>query len=221
MAVLFDMDGTLIDSEKIWSVGLDGLANHYGGAISPPARAAMVGASMAASMHILHEDIGQPWRDPEVSTEWLENRVEKLYAQGPVWRPGARELLAAVRAEGLRSALVTATRRRLVEVALGTIGLSWFDVLVTGDEIVKPKPDPEPYLTAARLLGVDPSRCVAVEDSPAGLSSALAAGCTVIGVPCDVPLPEELGATILPSLEGVNLEVLRSLVWVSLSRSRT
>jgi HAD superfamily hydrolase (TIGR01509 family) len=135
----------------------------------------------------------------------------KLYAKGTVWRPGARELLAAVRSAGLRSALVTATRRRLVEVALGTIGRSWFDVLVTGDEIINPKPDPEPYLTAARLLGVDPSRCVAVEDSPAGVRSALAAGCTVIGVPCDVALPEDLGATILPSLEGVNLEVLRSL----------
>lgn len=211
-AVLFDMDGTLVDSEKVWAVGLDGLASHYGGVLSVAARQAMVGTSMAESMRILHADIGQPWRDPVFSVDWLETRVKQLFGEGLVWRAGAQELLGRVRAAGIATALVTATRRHVVDVALLSIGAEHFDVVVAGDEVASAKPHPDPYLTAAALVGADPRRCVAVEDSPNGIRSAQAAGCAVLGVPCEVELRPSERVTIVSSLVDVDVAYLRSLV---------
>jgi HAD superfamily hydrolase (TIGR01509 family) len=210
-AVLFDMDGTLVDSEKVWDVGLRELARRYGGELSAPARTRMIGTSMAESMEILHTDIAQPWRDPYASVTWLEARVRDLFADGLIWRPGARELLAGVRAAGIPSALVTATRRHLVEVALGTIGADNFDVVVCGDDVERTKPHPEPYLTAAARLGVPPRRCVAIEDSPTGVTSARSAGCVVVAVPCEVALTDPDGVIMVDSLELLDVATLRRL----------
>jgi HAD superfamily hydrolase (TIGR01509 family) len=211
-AVLFDMDGTLVDSEKVWDVGLRELARRYGGELTAAARARMVGTSMAESMDILHTDIAQPWRDPDASVAWLEARVEELFAEGLVWRPGARELLTEVRAAGVPTALVTATRRQLVDVALATLGTSNFDVVVCGDEVDRTKPHPQPYRTAAAALGADPAHCVAIEDSPTGVASARAAGCVVVAVPCEVAMAEQPGVTVVDSLELLTLPTLRRLV---------
>lgn len=206
------MDGTLVDSEKMWSVGLDELAAQLGGALSAPARRAMVGTSMVDSMRILHEDLGRPDLDPAASVRLLERRISELFAGGLVWRPGAAGLLAAVRAAGLPTALVTATRRHLVEVALLTIGAHHFDAVVAGDDLDETKPHPAPYRTAAAMLGADVSRCVAVEDSPNGIASALAAGCVVLGVPCEVGLGQLAGVTLVDSLADVDVDFLRDLV---------
>ncbi len=210
-AVLFDMDGTLVDSEKVWDVGLAELAARYGGALSAEARAEMVGTSMTESMAILHGDIGQPWRDETTSVDWLEERVKELFADGLIWRPGAQRLLAAVTAAGIPAALVTATRRHLVDVALETIGRTHFAAVVCGDEVDETKPHPRPYLTAATLLGVDIARCVAIEDSPTGVASALAAGARVLAVPCEVDLSHIAGVTLVQSLDEVDVEYLRRL----------
>jgi HAD superfamily hydrolase (TIGR01509 family) len=211
-AVLFDMDGTLVDSEKVWDIGLRELARRYGGELSAPARTRMIGTSMAESMEILHADIAQPWRDPYTSVTWLEARVRDLFADGLVWRPGARELLAAVRAEGIPSALVTATRRHLVEVALGTIGADNFDVVVCGDDVAQTKPHPEPYLTAAARLAAPPARCVAIEDSPTGGTSARRAGCVVVAVPCEVALTDPTNVIMVDSLELLDVPTLRRFI---------
>ncbi|OLB78420.1 MAG: HAD family hydrolase [Actinobacteria bacterium 13_2_20CM_2_71_6] len=210
--MLFDMDGTLVDSEKVWDVGLTELAQRYGGTLSGAARTTMVGTSMVESMTILHADIGQPWRDPEESIGWLEERVEVLFGAGLVWRPGAAELLAGLRAAGIPMALVTATRRHLVEVALETIGRTNFAAVVCGDEVDETKPHPLPYLTAAGLLGVDVRRCVAIEDSPNGVTSALASGAAVLAVPCEVELPRLPGVTLVDSLAEVDIGFLARLV---------
>lgn len=211
-AVLFDMDGTLLDSEKVWDVGLAELAQHYGGQLSAAARASMVGTSMVETMVILHTDLAQPWRDPDASTAWLEARVTELYATGLLWRPGARELLAEVRAAGVPTALVTATRRHLVEVALDTLGVTNFDAVVCGDDVRRTKPDPEPYRRAAALLGVPIVECVAIEDSPTGAASARAAGAVVVAVPCELDLSGLDGVVHVPSLTGVTLADLRRLI---------
>jgi HAD superfamily hydrolase (TIGR01509 family) len=211
-AVLFDMDGTLVDSEKVWDVALHELAEHAGGSLSPAARLAMIGSSMAHSMRILREDLGQPDRPEAPDVQWLTDRVFELFAGGLIWRPGALELLRAVRAAGLPTALVTSTGRRLVEVALDTLGRENFDVVVCGDEVSLPKPDPEPYRTAARLLDVPIEECVAIEDSPAGVASAVASGAAVLAVPAELELPSTDGLHLRTTLEGVDPAYLASLL---------
>jgi HAD superfamily hydrolase (TIGR01509 family) len=206
------MDGTLVDSEKLWDVGLTELAEEYGGTLSAAARARMVGSNMIESMTILHEDIGQPWRDPQASVDLLEKRVKELFVTGLVWRPGAAELLARLRAAQVPMGLVTATHRHLTEVALVTIGQANFGVVVCGDDVDESKPHPMPYLTAAAALGVDVHRCVAVEDSPNGIASALAAGAVVVAVPCEVDLSHLTGVTHVDSLTTVDLAFLDRLV---------
>jgi HAD superfamily hydrolase (TIGR01509 family) len=210
-AVLFDMDGTLVDSEKVWDVALDELAAEYGGELSATARLAMVGTGMAQSLDILHTDLEQPWRDPAVGARWLERRVATLFASGLEWRAGARALLCEVRAAGLPTALVTSTARRLVDVALDTLGRDRFDAVVCGDEVERPKPDPAPYRAAAATLGVPIERCVAIEDSPSGVASARAAGAVVLAVPCAVALSDVDGVHLRDSLRGVDLAVLTEL----------
>lgn len=210
--VLFDMDGTLVDSEKVWEVALHELAERLGGKLSAAARARMVGTNMSVSMEILHTDIGRPELDRAGSVAWLETRMGELFAAGMIWKPGARELLAAVRAARVPAALVTATRRRLVETALETIGREFFAAVVCGDDTEETKPHPQPYLTAAALLGVPPARTVAIEDSPTGIASARAAGCVVLGVPSEVELAGTEGITVRDSLAGVDVPYLESLV---------
>jgi beta-phosphoglucomutase-like phosphatase (HAD superfamily) len=118
-----------------------------------------------------------------------------------------------VRESGLPTALVTSTERELTELALDTIGREFFDVTVCGDEVDgRNKPEPEPYLKAARLLGVAAEDCVAVEDSPTGVAAAVAAGCTVLVVPCDVPVPGGERRVLRESLVGLDVEELGRLL---------
>ena len=206
------MDGTLVDSEKVWDVALRELAHRAGGELSAGARQAMIGSSMDRSMRLLREDLGQPDRPSAPDVAWLTGRVFDLFAQGLVWRPGALDLLHAVRAAGIPTALVTSTGRKLVEVALDTLGRENFDVVVCGDEVTSPKPDPEPYVTAAALLGVPIEQCVAIEDSPIGLTSAIASGAAVLAIPAELELPETDGVHLRESLEDVDLDYLATLV---------
>lgn len=210
-AVLFDMDGTLVDSEKLWDVVLVELAAHYGAVLSEAARHAIVGTSMATAMQLLHTDIGQPWREPKLSAAWIDQRILELFRGGLQWRPGAMELLAAVRQAGVPTALVTSSGRQLVEVALDTLGRESFDAVVCGDEVDATKPHPEPYLRAARLLRVPIGECVAIEDSATGVRSALAAGATVLHVPAGAAVEAIQGVHLRGSLTGVDLAVLAEL----------
>ncbi|GAA0557027.1 HAD family hydrolase [Paractinoplanes ferrugineus] len=211
-AVLFDMDGTLVDSEKVWTIALHDLAAWAGGELSPKARSAMVGGSMKSSMRIFREDLGQPDRPEAPDVEWLTSRVFNLFREGLVWRPGAAELLRAVKLAGLPTALVTSTGRTLVEAALDTLGRENFDVVVCGDEVTMPKPDPEPYRTAAKLIGVPIEDCVAIEDSPTGVASALASGAVVLAVPAELELPPTDGVHLRRSLVGVDPAYLTQLL---------
>lgn len=210
-AVLFDMDGTLLDSEKIWDVALDDLATWLGGGLSTTARHRMVGSSLARSVAILHADLGIE-ADPESSGGFLTERTAELFAADLVWKPGARALLASVRAAGIPAALVTSTHRRLTDIALMTLGRDNFAATVCGDEVRRPKPHPDPYLRAAELLGVDPRRSVAIEDSPLGITAAEAAGCVVLAVPSEVAIAAAATRTIRPSLVGVTVADLDALV---------
>ncbi len=211
-AVLWDMDGTLVDSEKVWTVSLHDTARRLGGRLSAAARAAVIGSAVPNTMEVLFADLGLA-PDAERVAEagrYLLERTGELFAAGLTWRPGARGALAAVRAAGWPTALVTNTGRDLTERALDTIGRDWFAATVCGDEVERGKPEPDPYLRAAQLLGVDPAECLAVEDSPTGATSAQRAGAAVLVVPCDIAVPSAPGRVERASLVGVTADGLRS-----------
>lgn len=214
-AVLFDMDGTLVDSEKLWTISLDDYAAYRGGAISDATRELMVGSNMTRSMGLLLDDLGLATGPAEVAAaaEWVAGRTAELFGRGLPWRPGAQGLLGEVKQAGVAVGLVTSTIRSLTEIALDTLGRDAFDVTVCGDEVDGlNKPDPEPYLRACRLLNADPARSVAVEDSPTGVASATAAGCVVVAVPCEVALEPAEGRVLRDSLEGMKAADLAALV---------
>jgi HAD superfamily hydrolase (TIGR01509 family) len=212
-AVLFDMDGTLVDSEPVWDDALRAVARWLGGELSAEARKATLGTNVPVSVRIVHADVGRPDADPELSARKLVQEAASRFAAGLTWRPGARELLASVRAAGVPIALVTNTERALVTIALGPLVDELFDVSVCGDEVPQAKPAPDPYLAAARLLGVDPAAAVAIEDSPAGTASAEAAGCRVLVVPSEeVPVPAGPRRTFRRTLAGVTPADLAALL---------
>ncbi|MFD4180728.1 HAD family hydrolase [Rhodococcus sp. NPDC058514] len=211
-AILWDMDGTLLDSEKLWDVAMHELAAELGGAMTPETRHAIIGASGPDALATIFAALGlEP--TPQAladATGWLNARVTELFALGIPWRPGARELLGVVRESGLRTALVTNTERELAEQALNTLGREHFHVTVCGDEVPRGKPQPDPYLRAAELLGIAPEHCLAVEDSPTGAAAAEAAGVAVLVVPCEVPVPVGPRRVHHDSLHGLGEADLRS-----------
>ena len=204
-AVLWDMDGTLLDSEKVWTVSLADTARWLGGKLSQAARDDVVGSNMARTMIVLFDDLGLDREAGRVADaqRFLTRRTEELFAEGLVWRPGAQEALHTVREAGWPMALVTNTERTLTELALNGIGREHFTVTVCADEVARGKPDPDPYLRAAELLGVAAQECLAVEDSPTGALAATRAGAAVLVVPCDVPVPAGPGRFHRESLVGL------------------
>ncbi len=190
-AVLWDMDGTLVDSEKLWDVALHALYGRFGAKMSPQVRASTVGGSSETVMQIVYSDLGLA-PDPVSMTEsadWLHEYTGELFEDGLPWLPGAQELLDRLSAATVPMALVTNTRRNLTERALNSIGRQYFSATVCGDEVSNGKPAPDPYLRAAELLGLDPGGCLAIEDSVTGAAAADAAGCPVLIVPNDVEVP--------------------------------
>jgi len=221
--VLWDMDGTVVDSEKVWTVSLGDTARWLGGELSAGAREAIVGSNMAHTLVILFEDLGLA-PDPERMAEvrrWLVARTGELFTgAGLEWRPGALDALRTVRATGWPTALVTNTGRALTELALDAIGREHFTVTVCGDEVPRGKPDPDPYLRAAELLGVPIAECVAIEDSPIGALAAERAGATVLVVPCEVPVPPGPRRVSRRSLVGLTAtHLMDAHTWVRARRA--
>jgi HAD superfamily hydrolase (TIGR01509 family) len=216
--VLFDMDGTLVETEQHWGEAMADLAARLGGAMSAAARERTVGTSMHFALTVLYEDLGVAWDEQQLAADsrWVEDRTRELMAAGTHWRPGARELVGEVAGAGLPTALVTTTPRRIAAGVLAHIaedlGGDPFDLTVCGDEVPARKPDPAPYRQAMAALRVDPAGCVVIEDSVAGVTSGLAAGAAVLGVPSLQPLSPLPGLTLRTSLAGIELADLAALV---------
>ena len=208
-AVLFDMDGTLVDSEKLWDIAMQKLYAKFGAEMTPEVRESTVGGSAESVMKIVYTDLGleQDPADMAATADWLHVITGELFEAGLPWCGGAREL----HAEAVPMALVTNTRRGLTERALDSIGRHYFTASVCGDEVAHGKPAPDPYRRAAALLDLEPGRCLAIEDSVTGALSAEDAGCPVLVVPNDVAVPVTARRHHVRSLSGVDVSRLREI----------
>ena len=186
------MDGLLVDSEPVWTVAEGELADRLGGVFTPQIKVAMIGQRLEMAVPILLTMLDTPASlaaDPAVEGQWLLDRMTELFSTELPLQPGAEELLDAVNV---------------------TLGAQRFVVTIAGDEVAESKPHPEPYLTAARRLGLPAWRCVVIEDSEAGARSAAAAGCPCVLVPTFPPA--QVGPwTVVGDLREVTVEGLGAL----------
>lgn len=203
-AVLWDMDGTLIDTEPYWMAVESALVAEAGGTWTYEDGLDLVGNSLLRSAEIILARTPVTGTPQEVVEALLAGVVAQTRERMP-WRPGARELLEDCAGLGVPCALVTMSWAPLAEVLLESLPEGTFGVVVTGDEVEHGKPSPDAYLLAAERLGVRTADCIAVEDSPTGVRSATAAGVPTIAVPHVVPIPEMPGMVTLPGLGGKRL----------------
>lgn len=212
-AVLWDMDGTLVDSEKLWDIGLQELYRRHGRELSDAVRATTIGGSSEVVMQIVYADLGLEPDPGDIAhtADWLHDYVGELFETGLPWCAGAQEMLDDLAAAGVTMALVTNTRRALTEKALNSIGRQYFTVTVCGDEVPEGKPSPDPYLRAAELLGLEPEQCLAIEDSVTGTTAAEAAGCAVLVIPNEIEVPAGPRRRHAESLADLNVAQLQDV----------
>ena len=215
-AVLVDMDGLLFDTERTWFEVESAIVADLGGSWTDLDHDLLVGGPLERAVAHMVATVPTPAHPDEVTARLLDEMVAAL-RRGPVdWLPGAVDLLAEVRAGGIPVALVSSSRRPIVDAVLDAVGRDRFDLTVSGDDVARTKPDPAPYLLAARRLAADPHRCVAVEDSVTGATSARAAGCVTVLVPSVPDLPPDVVAAVadlrVGSLTELSLATLSSLV---------
>jgi HAD superfamily hydrolase (TIGR01509 family) len=203
------MDGTLVDTEPYWMAAETPLVESFGGTWSHEQALGLVGLGLEDSARILQGN------GVRMSTDAIIDRLttevmRQLSVTGVPFRPGARELLASLRAVGVKTGLVTMSMRRMAQTVVDLIDFDAFDVVVAGDDVTRPKPFPDPYLQACDALGVSPAEVVAIEDSPNGLRSAVASGAAVIGVPLMVSLTGAGAHTLWETLDGRSVDDVAS-----------
>jgi HAD superfamily hydrolase (TIGR01509 family) len=208
--VLFDMDGLLVDTEPLWFETEADVMARLGAPWTKQDQEQLLGGSMDNTVGYLLARATRPVPPADVA-RWMTEGMLRRAAEGRVVvRPGARELLNEVAATGIPYALVTGSQRPFTDAVLASTGFR-FPVTVTGDDVARTKPEPEPYLLAAKLLDADPEQCVALEDSPNGVASATSAGCLVVAVPTLLAIPPAPRRLVVPSLSGITLATLRAL----------
>lgn len=207
-AVLFDMDGTLVDTEVLWWEVVEEIAAGLGHRLTETDAPEVVGRAVEDTAAHLVRTTGAS--DPDGVATALTTAFQKRVDEGAPMRPGADRLLAELDRAGLPFALVSASPRSVVDsVVGGALAHVPFALTLSADDTVRTKPHPDPYRAAAERLGVPTEACVAVEDSPDGAASADAAGCTVLVVPSLLPVPQGPGRIFAESLEDVTLDSLR------------
>lgn len=200
-AVLWDMDGTLVDTEPYWMAAEGPLVASYGGTWTREQALRLVGLGLEDSAAIL-QAAGVRMSTHAIIDFLTDHVMDQLAEKGNPFRPGARELLHDLRQAGVKTALVTMSMRRMATTVVDQIDFDAFDVIVAGDDATRPKPYPDPYLQACWQLDVEPADCVAIEDSPNGLRSAAASGAVTLGVPLMVSLVGAGAHGLWQSLEG-------------------
>ena len=195
-AVVFDNDGLLLDTEEAWTRAERKLFARHGHEFTQEHKRALIGSSITTSALRLEGMLGLPGRGAALTGELHELVMEETL-QGVSARPGALELLGKVRAAGIPVGLASNSAREFVERVLSSAGLldGHFEVVVSADDVERPKPAPDLYLAACAALGAAPERAAALEDSPPGVAAALAAGMYVIAIPYFPDAPIE-GASL-------------------------
>jgi HAD superfamily hydrolase (TIGR01509 family) len=212
-ALLFDMDGLLVDTESTWFQVESVVLAELGAPWGDEHQAALLGGPLAGSVDYMLAHAGRPDVSAEdLSQRLLEGMERRLRTEPVHWRPGAAELLSAAADAGVLCALVSSSLRQVVDAVLDAVGRDRFAATVAGDEVPSTKPSPDPYLRAAELLGLAAYDCVALEDSEVGATSAIAAGCTTVVVPSLVDVPGGLGDLQVASLTDLDLALLGELV---------
>lgn len=211
-AVLWDMDGTLVDTEPYWIQCEYALARRFNAEWSQEHAMNLVGGDLLDSARYIQIHMKIEELSPAEIRDELLDGVTKLIRTEIPWRPGAIELLHELNRADIPNALVTMSYRRFAQPVIDALPMGTFAAVVTGDVVSRGKPHPEPYLRASELLGVAPGNTVAIEDSPTGCESAQAAGCQVLVVPNHVPVPESPQRTHFASLESVSVSDLQNLV---------
>ena len=210
-AVLFDMDGTIIDSEPYWMASEQALAADHNGTWTANDGLDIIGMDLDESSKLFKDRANIPLEPEEIKNR-LTNDVQSKLARAVPWRPGAKELLLELRKRNVKTALVTMALHRMAQQVVDAIPFDAFDVIVAGDDVTRGKPHPEAYEKAAALLGFPPSKCIAFEDSVTGLTSAEAAGTYAIGIPNIIEIPQKPDRVLWPTLEGVTFKQLRKLI---------
>jgi haloacid dehalogenase superfamily, subfamily IA, variant 3 with third motif having DD or ED/haloacid dehalogenase superfamily, subfamily IA, variant 1 with third motif having Dx(3-4)D or Dx(3-4)E len=181
-AVVFDMDGVIVDSEQVWDDVRQIYTREAGGTFTEAATRAMMGMSSPEWSRYMSESLGVPGTPEEINADIVERMLVR-YGEEPPLIPGAVDAVRRI-ATRWPLAIASSSNPELIEVVLRAAGLdSLFRTTVSSQEVARGKPAPEVYLEAARRLGVEPGRCAAVEDSHAGIRSAKAAGMLVLAVP--------------------------------------
>ncbi|KRF24940.1 HAD family phosphatase [Phycicoccus sp. Soil803] len=209
-AVFWDMDGTLVDTEPYWINAEHAIVEEAGGVWNDEYAHQLVGNDLMVSAEFIRDNSPITLEPVEIVEDLLRRVIAQVTEHVP-WRPGAIELLTALREAGVPNALVTMSWRSLADSVLAALPEGTFAAVITGDEVEHGKPHPEPYLAAARALGVEVTDCVAIEDSPTGVRSAVAAGVPTLAVPHVVPVPIIAGAVQAPSLRGLTPADLHTL----------
>jgi HAD superfamily hydrolase (TIGR01509 family) len=210
-AVLFDMDGLLVDTEPLWfDVELEVMAK-LGGQWTPADQIAVLGSPSAAAARYMIQLAGAN-TDPAEVGRWMDEGIVRRVREQVVILPGALDLLEDLRAAGVPCGLVSASVRPMVDAVLARVGTGQFAVTISGDDVSRNKPDPEPYLKAIAALGADPSRCVVLEDSPNGVTAGLDAGCRVVAVPHAATIQPAERLRVVESLTQVSAESLEAFV---------
>ncbi|MBT2551801.1 HAD family phosphatase [Arthrobacter sp. ISL-5] len=214
-AVLWDMDGTIVDTEPYWIEAEHGLVEAHGGTWSHEQAMQLVGQSLVHSAGVLQR-AGVQLEVREIIDTLTAQVISRVRNHVP-WRPGARELLDELFTAGVRCALVTMSETPLAREIVASLPQPYFEFLVTGDTVTQGKPHPEAYLKAVELLqqqdpGLTAAHCVALEDSAPGVAAAVASGAVTVAIPHIVPLPEDPRRAMWDSLEDRTVADLEELV---------
>lgn len=209
-AVLWDMDGTIVDTEPYRMRAETELVAEFGGVWTHDDGMLLVGSGLWNSAAIL-QSRGVELSPDDIVARLTDRVQEQLAEHGIPWRPGSCELLHELKAAGVPTALVTMSVERMARQIIDLIDFPAFDVVVAGDMVANSKPHPDPYLVAADRLGVDPAQCIAIEDSVPGAASAVAAGTITVAVPHQIDLPESVFYTRWPTLDGRTIHDIAAL----------